>query len=336
MEFISAESRQLPIAVFDFDGTLVYHLGRGPPSEKLAITLLKIYSLNWRILIYSNQKNVQTIQNWHSGLNFNCDVIAAVNYELRKPRTIGWKKYLADLAGRGIMPNKNQLAMSFMCGDAAGRPGDFSASDRWFAQNCNLMFFTPEQIFGIKSIWEIPQLSFEYLIYQSIPDVIGKDWDKIADSLISEPVIIMVGAPGSGKSTFAALMETRGFTIISRDQPGQTKFKMYNIGRALIARGKPVIVDNTHNTVASRKECCEKLNITDAIFVWAAAARWISTHYNFCRFQPVPPIGVATFWKYFEPPTKNVVRLYYQFENPKKELNDLRLNDLIGIPKLSF
>ncbi len=45
---------------------------------------------------------------------------------------------------------------SFYCGDAAGRPAhwdgskrkkDFSASDRLFAMNLNLKFFTPEEYF---------------------------------------------------------------------------------------------------------------------------------------------------------------------------------------------
>ena len=35
-----------------------------------------------------------------------------------------------------------------MCGDAAGRPDDFSDSDRAFAVATGLKFFTPEQLFG--------------------------------------------------------------------------------------------------------------------------------------------------------------------------------------------
>ena len=36
---------------------------------------------------------------------------------------------------------------SFYCGDAAGRPKDFSDSDRGFAQAAGLRFFTPEELF---------------------------------------------------------------------------------------------------------------------------------------------------------------------------------------------
>lgn len=48
------------------------------------------------------------------------------------------------------------LKESFFCGDAAGRPAhceqnkkkkDFSASDRLFALNLNLTFYTPEEYF---------------------------------------------------------------------------------------------------------------------------------------------------------------------------------------------
>ena len=40
------------------------------------------------------------------------------------------------------------LSRSFFVGDAAGRKGDFSDSDRVFAANAGLAFYVPEQAFG--------------------------------------------------------------------------------------------------------------------------------------------------------------------------------------------
>ena len=36
---------------------------------------------------------------------------------------------------------------TFYCGDAAGRIGDFSDSDKEFAKNAGIPFITPEEIF---------------------------------------------------------------------------------------------------------------------------------------------------------------------------------------------
>ena len=57
----------------------------------------------------------------------------------------------------GVKTNKPDIALfrsvfpvvdkGFFVGDAAGRPGDWSDKDRVFAQNLDVPFFTPEEIF---------------------------------------------------------------------------------------------------------------------------------------------------------------------------------------------
>ena len=41
----------------------------------------------------------------------------------------------------------NPINVEYYCGDAAGRKGDFSRSDLYFANNCNILFKTPEEVF---------------------------------------------------------------------------------------------------------------------------------------------------------------------------------------------
>ena len=43
--------------------------------------------------------------------------------------------------------NASDLKNSFYVGDAAGRDGDHNDTDRKFADNAGLTFFTPEQYF---------------------------------------------------------------------------------------------------------------------------------------------------------------------------------------------
>lgn len=60
----------------------------------------------------------------------------------RKPYT-GMFKLITDHFGE----RKLDIANSFYCGDAAGRKGDFSPDDKFFALNTGLKFYTPEMLF---------------------------------------------------------------------------------------------------------------------------------------------------------------------------------------------
>ncbi|KAG5357458.1 hypothetical protein CJU90_6294 [Yarrowia sp. C11] len=62
----------------------------------------------------------------------------------RKPGDGLWRQMTADLAK---MHMKVDMKDSFYVGDAAGRPDDFAASDKAFAANVGIQFFTPEEFF---------------------------------------------------------------------------------------------------------------------------------------------------------------------------------------------
>ncbi len=64
----------------------------------------------------------------------------------RKPGAGMWRALCREQAAAGgAAPD---LAASFYVGDAAGRPHDFSDSDRAFAAAVGLRFFEPEQAFA--------------------------------------------------------------------------------------------------------------------------------------------------------------------------------------------
>ena len=78
-------------------------------------------------------------------LGLPCLLLAALdNDHFRKPG-VGFMTLIQK-----YYPNFD-LNTSFFCGDAAGREGDFSDSDRQFAANASLPFLTPEEFFTIKS-----------------------------------------------------------------------------------------------------------------------------------------------------------------------------------------
>jgi len=70
-------------------------------------------------------------------------LVASGTDKYRKGHGIGaWEYVMEQTQGRLV------AEQSIMCGDAAGRPGDFSDSDRAFATATKLKFFTPEELFG--------------------------------------------------------------------------------------------------------------------------------------------------------------------------------------------
>lgn len=71
-------------------------------------------------------------------------IIAPAKDHARKPE-IGMWTFLCEELSMGVAPDASS---SFYVGDAAGRPTDFAASDREFAQNAGLDFKVPEAAFG--------------------------------------------------------------------------------------------------------------------------------------------------------------------------------------------
>lgn len=69
----------------------------------------------------------------------------------RKPGSGLWREMTADLEK---MHMKVDMTDSFYVGDAAGRPDDFAASDKAFAANVGIQFFTPEEFFHSEVVEE--------------------------------------------------------------------------------------------------------------------------------------------------------------------------------------
>ena len=67
-------------------------------------------------------------------------VVASIGRDDSRKPNIGMWKWIEKKNG-GV---KVSLEDSFYCGDAAGRPGDYSDTDRKFARNVGVRFETPE------------------------------------------------------------------------------------------------------------------------------------------------------------------------------------------------
>lgn len=148
-------------ACFDLDWTLIR-----PKKSKFPksyddnvlmpnrVDVLKKYiAAGYVIVIFTNQK-ISKKENLQFKLNRINDIIkkfrdeginviiymATEDDKYRKPNTGMWDEF------RKSCP---KLEAAFYCGDAAGRPGDFSDSDLKFAENIKIGFFLPEEVFGL-------------------------------------------------------------------------------------------------------------------------------------------------------------------------------------------
>uniref|UniRef100_A0A3Q0RVC7 Polynucleotide kinase 3'-phosphatase n=1 Tax=Amphilophus citrinellus TaxID=61819 RepID=A0A3Q0RVC7_AMPCI len=160
-----------------------------------------------------------------------------------------------------VMGMWNHLSCDLpVCPDAAGRPEnwapgkkkkDFSCSDRLFALNIGLQFYTPEEYFlGWKCApYSLPEFDPRKL------DSAARLYDPPSSSLTSSDteVIVAVGFPASGKSTFFHThVIPKGYVYVNRDTLGSWQNCVSACERAL-KEGRSVAVDNTNPDPESRK-----------------------------------------------------------------------------------
>ena len=133
------------IAAFDYDQTLVVPK-KGSFSQNITDwtwirdcvveKIKEFYSKGFCIVIFTNQsrdfKKTQ-IKNALNLLNVPYKAYIMYNKKLKKPNPYYFNEFI-----QGKVVNKN---MSFYVGDALGRPGDFSDSDKNFAINSNIFLF---------------------------------------------------------------------------------------------------------------------------------------------------------------------------------------------------
>uniref|UniRef100_A0AAR2LUE8 PNK FHA domain-containing protein n=1 Tax=Pygocentrus nattereri TaxID=42514 RepID=A0AAR2LUE8_PYGNA len=162
---------------------------------------------------------------------------------------------------------------------------DFSCSDRLFALNIGLQFYTPEEFFlGWKAApYNMPSfdpVNSKTLLYDP-PDALLTS--------TSQEVIVAVGFPGAGKSTFFhAHVIPKGYVYVNRDTLGSWQNCVSACERAL-KEGRSVAVDNTNPDLESRKryvDVSQKAGVPCRCFNFTASLEQ-SKHNN--RFREMVP-----------------------------------------------
>jgi len=281
------------MAAFDFDWTLVSPKGgKTFPSDIddwellypcIPEKLKTYYEEGYMIVIFTNQSKpwkLQQIEVVAKSFNIPMFAVIATQKSDYKPNTSLFEVFIGDHV---VLKEE-----SFFVGDALGRKGDFADSDKVFAQNIGIKCQSPEEFFGAKQeqkIVEIPTLN-------------------LSDS---KQVVIMVGYPGSGKSTIAKkICEDEQFVLIQGDVH-KTSAKMIKAALPSVQEGKSIVFDATNSSTKKRSEYLEfaKKHNLSAVCIHVSTSLELSYKRNKERDpeNQVPKIAYSVYTKHFVNPS---------------------------------
>lgn len=304
-----------PIAGFDLDWTLVRSIrGKFPKDADdwaflpNRLSVLAQYEADGYILViftnqgYKGARQQMALQRinriiaaFHQVGLHPWVAVATGKDHYRKPE-IGMWNFLQE-----TLPSLDQ-SHSFYVGDAAGRPQDFDDNDRQFAQNAGLTFFVPEDIFPKTLIPNPHRIKKPAEPYRNLQP---KDLNLPS----TQNMLIFVGMPGTGKSTFyRTYLEPRGYLYANQDTL-KTKAKVLNMVRNALATGKSVVVDATNPTLEVRREF---LDLAIEYQVPTMILYWVTNGHGRNKLRgteldptakPVPEIAYNIYYKKLVEPT---------------------------------
>lgn len=280
------------MAAFDYDWTLVSPKnGKTFPSNiddwewlypTIPEKIKNYYDDGFMIVIFTNQS-----KNWKheqiklvaSSLDIPIFIVVATEKCDYKPNPKLFNLFIGS--------NKIKKDKSFFIGDAIGRTSDFSDSDKVFAENIGIPCYCPEQVFHTKTeIIEIPII-------------------PLSDE---KQIIIMMGFPGSGKSTIAQnICKNKSFVYIAGDIY-KTSTKMIKASLLHISDNKSIVFDATNSSSKKRNEYIEfgkKYNYK-IICIHISTPLEIAYKQNKLRNYEkyVPKIAYSVYSKYYEQPNE--------------------------------
>ena len=289
---INGAQMKAKIAAFDYDWTLVCPKeGKTFPKDvddwtwmypNIPVQLKRYNEEGYSVVIFTNQSKqwkVSQIQTVAQSLDIPVFIVIATDKADYKPNPILYEA----LVGSSIVDK----ASSFFVGDALGRKGDFADSDKVFAENVGLKCHSPEEFFVViqDQDYEVPALNLSG----------------------SKQVIIMVGYPGSGKSSVAKkICEDERFVLIQGDVH-KTSAKMIKAAGAYVDEGKSVVFDATNSSCKKRYEYIGFARKHDYEVVCVHVSTSLDESYKRNKLRDpenqVPKIAYSVYTKYFEPPT---------------------------------
>ena len=289
-------------------------------KKKMNEKLEEFKSKNYIFAIFSNQSIISSgqiredlfkerIDNiFNEAFKFPFIFFAATTKDYNRKPSIGMFELFENKYNNNIKIDKEN---SNYIGDAAGREKTktqkkgFSDSDYKFSINCNLKFLTPEEFFLNEKV-TIPKIKENYHIYDNNNNVHIKYPKDIE-------MIILIGSPGSGKSTFCEnFLVPKGYVRINLDTL-KTKQKCFQKTIEAIKNNKSVVIDNT-NPQKNKREDFINIGVENKIKIRAFVMKVnkdLAIHLNNLRLinknrnhlsESVNLIPIHSFYKNYEEP----------------------------------
>ena len=159
----------------------------------------------------------------------------------------------------------------------------FANSDRFFAYNIDLNFLVPEQVFlddnkYVPICFDNGINLYNLLLLNSTNKSFNGNIKDMGINSIIQNIIVCIGLPASGKSTFCKSIEKEGIKIVNQDEL-KTKNKVIKSLKNYLDVGFSVIIDSTNPDIESRKvyiEIAKKYNIP-------IRSLYFTTNINICK-----------------------------------------------------
>lgn len=278
------------MAAFDYDWTIVNP--KGGKTFPLIVDDWEWYSSNvkniirdyynngFMIVIFTNQS-----KKWkYKQINKVCRLLCVPIYIVIANSKQYYKPNI-DLFTEFIGEHKINTKESFFVGDAIGRKTDYSDSDKVFAENIGIQYYSPETIFLSKIKFNIPTIN-----------------------VCSNSIIILVGYPGSGKTTLAeSICNTGDYIHINSDEFKSNTNKMIQYASKHMNNNQSIIFDATNSSIKKRNMYINLSNKHNFKTVCIHLTTQLSTcfKYNKLREKSIPKIAYSVYNKYFEEPTES-------------------------------
>lgn len=346
------------IAGFDIDGTIITtKSGRVFPKDNADWKILypeipgklkKLHEQGYKVVFFTNQKGVEKgktliedLQHKFTALlklmGVSAQILISTGSGVYRKPCLGMLKFLRDRGNEDIAIN---IQESFYVGDAAGRPAkwapgkkkDFSCSDRMFAMNAGLKFYTPEEYFLNQSKAKYDMPDYDPRKVDSGDCLTDPVDAKVVSS--TQEMVILVGFPASGKSFFStSQLVPKGYIQINRDTLG-TWQKCVAMCNKSLKENKSVVIDNTNTTKEQRERyisLAKKAGIPCRCFLFTASSYQCRHNERYREMvdkshKPISEITMNSMRsKYEEPDTSEgfseIVKINFvpQFDNPRHE-----------------
>lgn len=273
MEAIAKSCDKEHVAAFDIDWTLIRSKNKHAKTAddwkflyEWVPDTLKELSLTNTIVCFSNQSLInkpdrlkmikERFTTFASSLKIPIILYVSLgNTPFRKPDT-GMVDLFLQQSGKKLGD------ITFYVGDAAGRvytktKKDFSDSDYRLAENMGVKFHTPECYFDNEFKGE-PTITGFVPKRKSKSEAEKCRFDyKFPDPVKHPHVIMMMGYPGSGKSTFISQhIDSAVYTVIEFDKiRGKINIPIDDNGKLK----KSIVLDGVHMTDSSRNKSFSKI-----------------------------------------------------------------------------